>query len=92
MGIGIDCGFIGLELSQLVIGDKLRQKLERYSRPAILGTLITSACMNAFAFGIEAQNWPMLAAAIALGVAIPALIYALTRVGAAIYIDYTVKY
>jgi hypothetical protein len=43
--------------------------------------------MNAFAFAASTSTWPMTAAAVTLGVAIPALIYALTRVGAALYID-----
>jgi hypothetical protein len=43
--------------------------------------------MNAFAFAAQVVNPWMMAAAVTLGVAIPALIYALTRVGAALYID-----
>lgn len=42
--------------------------------------------MNAFAFTANADGW-MLYAAIALGIVIPALIYALTRISAALYID-----
>ena len=53
-----------------------------------MGTLAASAAINAFAFA--AQNREPVhdgRAAVALGIAIPALIYALTRVGAALYID-----
>jgi hypothetical protein len=67
--------------------------VSRFARQAILGTLTGSAAMNAFAFAAQAEidgsirGWCMLTAAVTLGVAIPALIYALTRVGAALYID-----
>jgi hypothetical protein len=87
MAIGIDLGFIALELSQLAIGDKVRRQVARFARPAILGTLAGSAAMNAFAFAAQTKTLRMLAAAITLGLAIPALIYALTRVGAALYVD-----
>jgi hypothetical protein len=86
MAIGIDCGFIAVELSQITIGEKLRRKLAWYAKPAILGTLGTSAVMNAFAFASPTTGW-MTYAAIALGIAIPGLIYTLTRIGAAMYID-----
>jgi hypothetical protein len=87
MAVGIDLGFVALELSQLAIGDKLRKQVARFARPAILGTLAGSAAMNAFAFAAQAINPYMMAAAITLGVAIPTLIYALTRVGAALATD-----
>jgi hypothetical protein len=50
-------------------------------------TLTGSAGMNALAFAAQVVGAYMTAAAITLGVAIRALIYALTRVGAALYID-----
>jgi hypothetical protein len=87
MAVGIDLGFVALELSQLAINDKVRKQVGRFARPAILGTLAGSAAMNAFAFAAQTVNPWMMAAAVTLGVAIPALIYALTRVGAALYID-----
>jgi hypothetical protein len=88
MAIGIDLGFIALEFAQLAtISENVRQIVKRFALPAIWGTLAGSAAMNAFAFAAQAGNAYMMAAAIALGVAIPALIYALTRVGAALYID-----
>jgi hypothetical protein len=87
MAIGIDLGFVALELSQLAtVSDKVRQQVSRFARPAIGGTLAGSAAMNAFAFAAQADGHTMMAAAITLGVAIPALIYALTRVGAGLWI------
>jgi len=43
--------------------------------------------MNSFAFGAPAANPNMMAAGVALGIAIPAMVFCLTRVGAALYID-----
>ena len=87
MAIGIDLGFVALELSQLAVNYRVRRQASRFARPAILGTLTGSAGMNAFAFSAQAVSSYMTAAGITLGVAIPALIYALTRVGAALATD-----
>jgi hypothetical protein len=88
MAFGIDLGFVALEVSQLAaMGEKLRKQLAHWARPAILGTLIGSAAMNAFAFAAHTTTAWMTSAAITLGIAIPALVYALMRVGAALYID-----
>jgi hypothetical protein len=65
----------------------VRREVSRFTRPAIAGTLAGSAAMNAFAFAAQANGYVMMAAAITLGVAIPALIYALTRVGAGLWIN-----
>jgi hypothetical protein len=87
MAVGIDLGFVALELSQLAIGDKLRRQVGKYAKPAIIGTLIGSAAMNAFAFAAQANGYCMLAAAVTLGVAIPGLIFAMTKVGAMMWVD-----
>jgi len=80
MAVGIDLGFIALELAQLCAASQaVRREVEKFSRPAIVGTLIVSATMNAFVFGSQATGVTVYPAA-ALGVAIPALIYALSRV------------
>ena len=48
MAVGIDLGFVALEASQLAaVGEKLRQKIACWARPAILGTVVGSAGMNA---------------------------------------------
>lgn len=87
MAIGIDLGFVALELSQLTAAtDAVHRSVGTWARPAILGTLAGSAVMNAFAFAAQAAGW-MMGPAIVMGIAIPALIYALTRVGATLYID-----
>lgn len=88
MAVGIDLGFITLELAQIAVtSDKLRSQLQRYVMPSIVGTLVGSAVMNAFAFASHADGALMTGGAIVMGAAIPALIYALTRIGAALYLD-----
>lgn len=87
MAVGIDVGFIAMELAQLnAATEKLAKAIGRFTKPAIVGTLVFSAAMNAFAFAAQAKGL-MIAPAVVLGVAIPGLIYALTRIGAALYID-----
>lgn len=88
MAVGIDLGFVALELSQIATTtDKLRAAVARYTRPAIFGTLAGSAVMNAFAFASHTTDVWMTTAAVVMGVAIPALIYCLTRIGATLFID-----
>lgn len=87
MAVGIDLGFISLELAQLnAANEKVAKAISKFTKPAIVGTMAGSAIMNAFAFAAQAKGY-MIVPAVVLGVAIPALIYALTRIGAALYID-----
>lgn len=87
MAVGIDVGFISMELAQLsAANDKVARQIVKFTKPAIVGTMIGSAAMNAFAFAAQTTGY-MVAPAVVLGLAIPAMIYALTRVGAALYID-----
>jgi hypothetical protein len=81
MAIGIDLGFVALELAMLVAPAAIRPAVGRYAAPAIIGTLAISAGMNALAFASHAQGL-MLYPAIGLGAAVPALVYALTKTGA----------
>jgi hypothetical protein len=87
LAIGIDLGFVALELAQLaIIADAIRKQVAKFIRPTIVGTLAGSAAMNSFAFAAQATEW-MLVPAIVMGIAIPAMVYSLTRVGATIYAD-----
>jgi hypothetical protein len=86
MAVGIDLGFVALELALLVAPAATRPAVARYASPAIIGTLATSAAMNAFAFASHAQGL-MIYPAIGLGFAVPALVYALTKTGATIYLE-----
>lgn len=88
MAVGIDAGFIGLELGQLcVTTETMRKVVAKWAEPTIIGTLIVSAIMNAYAFASASDNFMVACAAIALGISIPALIYVLTRVSVALWLD-----
>ena len=84
MAVGIDMGFVALELALLVAPAATRPAVGRYASPAIVGTLATSAAMNAFAFASHADGL-MIYPAIGLGFAVPALVYALTKTGAIMF-------
>lgn len=86
MAFGIDLGFVALEIAMLIAPAAARLAVARYASPAIIGTLVTSAAMNAFAFASHAQGL-MIYPAIGLGFAVPALVYALTKTGATIYLE-----
>lgn len=88
MAIGIDLGFIALEIGQLcATSESIRTKIMQWAGPTIIGTLTVSAAMNAYAFASVAVGWPVVAAACTLGVSIPMLIYVLTRVSVALWVD-----
>lgn len=82
MAVGIDLGFVALEMSQLCAAtEAVRRSVARYALPAIVGTLVVSACLNALAFASQAPVWSVqMYAAAGLGVAVPAMIYALSRI------------
>lgn len=86
MAVGIDASLITLKSGTMVADDKLRKVISRYANPAIIGTLVASGAMNAAAFAGQASGNIELCAGIALGAAIPALIYVLTEVSAAMLI------
>jgi hypothetical protein len=86
MAIGIDLGFIVLELAVLVAPAHKRAAVVRYAAPAIVGTLAASAAMNGFAFAAYASGF-LIYPAIGLGLAILALIYALMKVAATLWFD-----
>jgi hypothetical protein len=87
MAVGIDCGFVALELAQLMVGDRVRKQIDRFVKPTTLGTLAGSATMNAIAFASHASSPVAMAAAVAFGIAIPALIFAFVRVSATLAKD-----
>jgi len=79
MAVGIDLGFIALEAAQLAAATTaIRRAISRYTVPAIVGTLSASGALNALAFAAKADGLLLYPAA-ALGIAIPGLIYALSR-------------
>lgn len=87
MAIGIDLGFITMEMANLMAASKqVVDEISKFTKPAIVGTMLGSAAMNAFAFAAAATGY-MIVPAVVLGLAIPGFIYAATRAGAALYID-----
>jgi len=85
MAVGIDCGFVVLEVARLAVTEKLAREIQKYAAPTIIGTLIGSALLNAFAFGAAASGY-IVVPAVALGLAIPAMIYSLTTVATKMYL------
>jgi hypothetical protein len=85
MAVGIDAGFIALEFAVLVAPADKRAAVVRYASPAIVGTLAASAAMNGFAFAVHADGL-LIYPAIGLGLAIPALVFALTKVAATLWL------
>ena len=84
MAIGIDLAFIALEIAMLAAAtDRVRREIGAYCKVAIAGTLAGSAALNAIAFAAAATGWWIYAAA-ALGIAVPALIFALSKVAFAL--------
>jgi hypothetical protein len=81
MAIGIEAGYVSLELAMLLAPEHLRARVARFAYPAIVGTLSGSAVLNAMSFTVHAEGANTYLA-IMLGVAIPALVYALSRTGA----------
>lgn len=91
MAVGIDLAFVALEVALLLSPEELRPSVATYASPAIKGTQILSALMNALAFASHATGTlklpgltpdfalPMIYPAVVLGIAIPMLIFALTK-------------
>jgi hypothetical protein len=59
----------------------------RWAGPTIIGTLVVSAAMNAYAFASTAKDLVVISTACVLGVSIPMLVYVLTPVSVALWID-----
>jgi len=89
MAVGIDLGFVALELAQIAtVAERVRKQIGKYARPAILGTLVGSAGNERLRIRRpDDQSVDDGRGGDPGGRRIPSLIYALTRVGAALYID-----
>ena len=88
MAIGIEVGYVSMELSQILAAtEKVRKHVAKFAKPAILATMLGSALLNTYAFTEHATSYWTMGAGAVFGFAIPALVYVLTRIGAALYID-----
>ena len=84
MAVGVDLGFVALEVAQIIkLPAETARQVAKFAKPAIIGTILASMGLNAFGFACHASGL-MVYPAVALGCAIPALIYALTRVAVAL--------
>jgi hypothetical protein len=81
--IGVDVGFLLLELSQIVtVRDATLRYVARWANPAIAVTLAGSAALNSYAFAQGAASPLAIGAAVLMGVFLPGFVYVLTRVSA----------
>ncbi len=81
--IGIDVGFVLLEIAQLVdVPDEVRKQMGRWAAPAISVTLAGSAALNSYAFAQGAESPLAIAAACLMGIFLPGFVFVLTRVSA----------
>jgi len=83
VAIGLDVNYVGMEMAGLVaalqhVRDKLH-RLTRFGIPAVMGF---SAAMNALEFAAGATSLAELAAGIAMGIILPALVWLTFRVAA----------
>lgn len=86
LGIGIDLGFVALELAKVLCRERTIKEVNGLLNTGIVGTLMGSAILNAFAFGNAAAGL-LVYPAVALGISIPALVYCLTRIGCKAWIE-----
>jgi hypothetical protein len=87
MAVGIDLGMVAAEVASLVAGERVRQSTRWWSASLIIGTLVLSACMNAFGFASQAPTLPFQVAGVVFGVAVPAAIWSLMRLAATHWLD-----
>jgi hypothetical protein len=80
MAGGLDLTYVALEVAGLCCAlEKTRAKIANLNRGAIICTMAGSAALNALAFAVNAEGLAFKIGAAALGLAIPALVYVLTR-------------
>ena len=87
--VGVGVAMIAAELAMLFAATPgVWRQISTYAVPFIRGTLASSAVLNAFAFYEGAgAGCALKGAAIGFGLAIPAGIYPLTTIGAALYLN-----
>lgn len=79
MAIGVDLGFIVVEVAKLTVDEKTGRDICRNANVIIVGTMVGSAILNAFAFGALAEGI-MVVPAVTMGLAIPGMLYSLTKI------------
>lgn len=84
MAIGVDLGFVAVEFAKLSVNEKLAKEINRPANAIISGTMVGSAILNAFAFAAQAEGWMVIPAVLG-GLAIPAMIFGMTNIGAKLF-------
>ncbi|WP_367197520.1 hypothetical protein [Amorphus sp. 3PC139-8] len=87
LAVGIDMGFVALELAVIGTTNQTRVKVSQLAWPAIVCTLALSGAMNAFTFAEGAGGGWRVYPAVGLGLAIPGLVYVLTRIAGTMYLE-----
>jgi hypothetical protein len=81
--IGLDANYIAMEMAGVVAAmQHVRDRLRRLTRFGIPAVMVFSMGLNALAFAAGATNTYELAAGIAMGVILPALVFLTFRVAA----------
>jgi hypothetical protein len=80
LAIGIDAGFVAVELALLVVGERVRRQIMPFAKPTVYITLCGSALLNSYSFAGQADSYPMAAAGVAFGLAVPGLVYLFTQI------------
>jgi hypothetical protein len=88
MATSIEIGFVLTKLAMLIANESVRRHIGWLANCTIVGALAGMAAMNGYAFAAQASGPAMTAAGIALGLAIPCLIFAFMQVLAALWFDY----
>jgi hypothetical protein len=83
VAVGLDCGYVAMELGGLVAAmQHVRDRLHRLTRWGIPSIMGFSMSLNALEFAAGATNAWELAAGVAMGVILPALVFLTFRVAA----------
>lgn len=91
LAIGIDCGFISFETALMVAPTKaIRDRRSTWATPAVIGLMTGSALFNAVAFSANADGYYVYVAW-GLGVAIPAVIFAMTKIAGDMLLEQRTK-
>lgn len=86
MAVGVDLGFVALEIAKVTSRERTINKIGSHLKVAIVGTIVASSALNAMAFGFAAVGW-LVYPAVILGLAIPAMVYVLTKCGTTMWLD-----
>ncbi len=86
MAVGVDLGFVALEIAKVTSRERTINKIGTHLNVAIIGTIVASSALNAMAFGFAATGW-LVYPAVTLGLAIPAMVYVLTKCGTTMWLD-----